>query len=132
MVADIEELEKMDASEIHARRLIANEVLPPMSGEKFIFPITDGTVKLSGGDQVLRTSTLIWDNPDRGEEQGNLLGESDGSSPQLQDSSPDVVKQEMISGPCQGTAFTVITLNQKSNGTCREKNHSQFHYDAST
>ena len=45
-----------------------------------MFPIADGTVKLSGGDQVLRTSTLIWDNPDRGEEQGNLLGESDGSS----------------------------------------------------
>ena len=33
-----------------------------------------------GGDQVLRTSTLIRDNPDRGEEQGNLQGESDGSS----------------------------------------------------
>ena len=50
-----------------------------MSGEKFIFPIADGTVKLSGGDQVLRISTLIRDRPDRGEEQGNLQGESDGS-----------------------------------------------------
>ena len=47
----------MDASEIHAKRLNAKEVLTPMSGEKFIFPIADGTVKLSGGDQVLRTST---------------------------------------------------------------------------
>ena len=60
-----------------------------MSGEKFIFPFADGTVKLSGGDQVLRTSTLIRDCPDRGEEQGNLQGESDGSSPPFQDSSPD-------------------------------------------
>ena len=58
-VADIEELEKMDASEIHAKGLNAKEVLTPMSGEKFMFPIADGTVKLSGGDQVLRTSTLI-------------------------------------------------------------------------
>ena len=56
----------------------AKEVLTPMSGEKFIFPIADGTVKLSGGDQDLRTATLIRDHPDRGEEQGNLLGESDG------------------------------------------------------
>ena len=40
-------------------------------------------------NQVLRTSTFIRDNPDREEEQGNLLGESDGSSPPLQDSSPD-------------------------------------------
>ena len=51
-----------------------------MSGEKFIFPIADGTVKLSAGDQVLRTSTLIQDRTERGEEQGNLQGESDGSS----------------------------------------------------
>ena len=56
------------------------EVLTPMTGEKFIFPIADGTVKLSGGDQVLRTSTLIRDRSDRGEEQGDLQGESDGSS----------------------------------------------------
>ena len=72
MVADIEELEKMDASEIHAKRLNAKEVLTPMSGEKFVFPIADGTVKFSGGEQVLRTSILIWESPDRGEEQGNL------------------------------------------------------------
>ena len=35
------------------------------------------------------TSTLIRDNSDRGEEQGNLRGESDGSPPPLRDSSPD-------------------------------------------
>ena len=43
-VADIEELEEMDASELHARRLNAKEVLTPMNGEKFIFPVADGTV----------------------------------------------------------------------------------------
>ena len=61
LVADIEELEKMDASEIHAQRLHANEVLTPTNGEHFIFPIAEGTVKLSGGDQVLRASTFIGD-----------------------------------------------------------------------
>ena len=39
------------------------------------------------------------------------------------------MKQETISGPFQGTTFNVITLNRESNITCREKNHSQFHYD---
>ena len=34
LVADIEELETMDASEIHARRLYAREVLAPENGEK--------------------------------------------------------------------------------------------------
>ena len=36
MDADIEELEEMDASVLHARRLNAKEVLTPMQGEKFI------------------------------------------------------------------------------------------------
>ena len=72
LVADIEELELMDASEIYAKRLNAKEMLTPMKGANFIFPIADGTVGLSGGDQDLRTSTLIRDSPDRGEEQDNL------------------------------------------------------------
>ena len=38
MVADIEELEEMDASELHARGLNAKEVLMPMKGDKFSFP----------------------------------------------------------------------------------------------
>ena len=51
--------------------------------------IADGIVKLSGRDQVLRTSTLIRDSPDR-EEQGNLQEEPDGSSSvPFQDSSSD-------------------------------------------
>ena len=65
MITDMEELEQMDASEIHARRLNAKEVLTPMNGEKFRFPIANGTVKPLGGDQVLRTSTFIRDRPER-------------------------------------------------------------------
>ena len=42
LIADIEDLEQMDSSEIHARRLNAKEVLNPMNGEKFIFPVADG------------------------------------------------------------------------------------------
>ena len=54
-----------------------------------LYDMPDGTVKLSGGDQVLRTSTLIRDDPDRWEEQGNLLGEPEGSLPPHHDSLPD-------------------------------------------
>ena len=45
LVSDFEELEQMDASETNAKTLNAKEVLTPVSGDKFIFPITDGTVK---------------------------------------------------------------------------------------
>ena len=48
MVADIEELEEMDASELHARRINAKEVLTPQRSGNFIFPVADGTVGVSG------------------------------------------------------------------------------------
>ena len=81
MVADIEELEEMDASELYARRLNAKEVLTPMIGDIFlILPVADGTVKTPAGDRCLRRSTLIRDRPERGEEQVVFRGESDGLS----------------------------------------------------
>ena len=62
MIVDIEELEEMDVSELHVRRPNANEVLTSMKGNNFMFAVADGTVKISGGDQRLRPSTLIWDS----------------------------------------------------------------------
>ena len=88
LVADLEELETMDASEIYSKRLNAKEVIFPKQGE-FIFPIADGRIKTPGRDQELRTSTLIREHPNRGDGQFNFLGESEGSLPQPQDSLPD-------------------------------------------
>ena len=53
-MADIEELEMLDASEIHAW---TKEITTPKMGDNFIFPIADGTVTLSGGDEGIRKST---------------------------------------------------------------------------
>ena len=54
------------------------EVLTPIKGENFIFPIEDATVQISGGYQRPKPSTLIRDLQ-RGEEQEVLRGESDGT-----------------------------------------------------
>ena len=75
MVADIEELEQMDAREIHARRLNAKEVLTPMKNEKIVFPVADGIVKISGGDRRLKPPTSVRYRPERGGEQEILQGE---------------------------------------------------------
>ena len=56
----------MDASGIYSKRLNAKEVIFPNQGE-FIFPIEDGRTKPLGGDQDLRTSTLIRQRPIQGE-----------------------------------------------------------------
>ena len=75
----------MDASEIYSKRLNAKEVIFPKEGE-LIFPIADGRIKTPGGDQDLRTSTLIRHRPNQGEGHVDFLGESEGSLPQPQDS----------------------------------------------
>ena len=66
LIADLEELETMDASEIYSKRLNAKEVIFAKQGE-FIFPIADGRIKTHGGDQELRTSTLIRHRPIQGD-----------------------------------------------------------------
>ena len=60
----------------------------PKQGE-FIFPIADGRIRTPGGDQELRTSTLIRHRPIQGESTITFLEESEGSLPQPQDSLPD-------------------------------------------
>ena len=80
LVADLEELETMDASEIYSKRLNAKEVIFPKEKGEFIFPIADGRIKTLGGDQDLRTSIHLG---------AASLGESEGSLPQPQDSLPD-------------------------------------------
>ena len=79
MVADVEELEAMDASEIYSKRLNAKEVIFPKEKGEFIFPVAGGRIKFVGGDQELRTSTLIRQRPIQGKVQRDLLGESEGS-----------------------------------------------------
>ena len=81
----------MDESEIYSKRLNAKEVIFPKQGE-FIFPIADGRIKTPGGDQDLRTSTLVRHRPIQGESNIDFLGESEGSPPQPQDSFPDAGK----------------------------------------
>ena len=117
----------MDASEIYSQRLTAKEVIFPKENGKFIFPAVDGRIKLSGGDQELRTSTLIRRRPIRGESHVDFLGESERSLPPPHDSFPDAGEAINDFGPCQESSYTAITLNPEPNFTRREKNQSLFH-----
>ena len=50
--SQIEELEEMDASELHARRLNAKEVFSPQRSGNFIFPVEGGTVQKQWRNRV--------------------------------------------------------------------------------
>ena len=43
----MEKLEKLDASDVHPRGINAKEILIRQKYDEFIFPIADGTSKLS-------------------------------------------------------------------------------------
>ena len=117
----------MDASELYSKRLNAKELIFPKQGE-FIFPIADGRIKTLGGEQDLRTSTLIRHRPIQGESNIDFLGESEGSLPPLQDSFPDAGEGINDFWSMSGkTSYTASTLNPESNFTRREMNHSLFH-----
>ena len=88
MVADLEELETMDASEIYSKRRNAQEVISQRKW-RIYFPIEDGRIKNLGGDQDLRTSTLTRQRPIQGESNIHFLGETEGSLPPPHDSFPD-------------------------------------------
>ena len=89
LVADLAELETMDASEIYSKRLKAKEMIFPKGKGEFIFPIADGRIKTLGRDQDLRTSTLVRHRRIQGESDIDFLGESEVSLPPPQDSFRD-------------------------------------------
>ena len=92
LVADLEELETMDASEIYSKRLNAKQVIFPKEKGEFIFPVEEKV-------------TLIF------------LENQKGLFHHVTTRFRMPVKQLMISGPCQETSNTAITLNPESSFT---------------
>ena len=75
LTAEIEELEKLDASETFPKRLNVKQVLLTQRDGEFIFPVADGSAKLSGRDYEFQEPTLRREYTVRRE---NLSGESQG------------------------------------------------------
>ena len=79
----------MDASQLHARRLSAKEVIFPEEKENLFFQSQMDESNFLEEIKNLRTSTLIRHRPIQGESHVDFLGESEGSPPPPQDSDPD-------------------------------------------
>ena len=117
----------MDASEIYSKRLNAKEVIFLREKGEFIFPIADGRIKTLGGDQHLKTSTLVRHRPIQGEIHVDFLGESEGSLPPPQDSFPDAGEAINDFRSMSGN-FTYHHHVEPRVKLCRrEMNHSLFH-----
>ena len=97
----------------------------PKQGE-FIFPIADGRIKTLGGDQELRTSTLVRPRPIQGDSHTDFLGESEGSLPQPHDSLPEAGEASHDFWSMSGSFIYRHHVEPRVK-LCREKNHSLFH-----
>ena len=82
IIADLEDLEKLDASDIDPRRINAREAWISQKGDEFIFLAADATAKLSGRDYEFRQSTLRREQTARREDVSReLQGKSEGPQP---------------------------------------------------
>ena len=80
LIADLEEVEKLDASDMYLRRISAKEALISQKGDEFMSPVGDDTTKLSVRDYEFREPTLRREPTVRSEDfSGELQGESEES-----------------------------------------------------
>ena len=132
LVADLEELETMDASEIYSKRLNAKEIIFPKENGNLFF---QSQMDESNFLEEIRT----WEHPPRFgivqfEEKVTLifLENQEGLFHHLTTHFRMPVKPWTTFGPCREASYTAITLNPESNFTRREKNHSLFHWNTLT
>ena len=128
MVADIEELETMGASEIYSKRLNAKEVIFPKKKWKIHFSNRRWTNQNPWRRSGTENIHLDTGPPNSRRRSKIFLKNQKGLHLRyLKTHFQMPVKHEMIFGPCQETSYSAITLNPESNFTRREKNHSLFH-----
>ena len=73
LIADMEELSKLDASDFDPRRINAKEMLIRQKDDEFIFPIADCTAKLAGRDYEFREPTPRQESTLRSEDLSEKL-----------------------------------------------------------
>ena len=134
LVADLEELETMDASEIYSKRLNAKEVIFSQRRRRIYFSNrrwTNQNPWRRSGTENIHLDTGTSNSREKSRRfSWRIRRVSTSTISGLHFWMP--VKRWMISGPCQGTSYTAITLNHESNFTRREKNHSLFHWNTLT
>ena len=116
MVADIGELENLDASEIHAGSLIAKTVFMPKNGEHFMLSENPPPSRITLNETT--SITMICEDKRTG-----LNHETRWRM---------TLKPETTFGRSQGITLIVIKLTQEFNSMWRKKKHSQYHWNTLT
>ena len=98
LIADLVDLEKLDASHISPRRINAKEILIKQKRDQFIFPVAEGTAKLSGRDYEFRKPTPRREQTVRSEDCSGELEEGEpGESPLAESTDDDEARADFWS-----------------------------------
>ena len=123
--ADIEEAGKLDASEIHARRLNAKEIVTPKRWELFKIPDRRWNSKIvwkrSWSPRINFNVGPTWREWRYQWKTSRRTG-----GPQLTETQDDAETGETF-GLLKVTSSIVITMNLEFNSVCRKKRHSLIH-----
>ena len=126
LIADIKELEKLDASEIYPRRLNAKEVVISQKDKEKLYFLWQ-MVQQNYQEGTTNSKNPLWDgNPPKGERISAEYLTAIGKSFDLQ---KQKMTQELTRtfGPLKVISFIVIILNREFNYMCRKKSHFRFH-----
>ena len=114
-------------SEKYTRRLNAKEVWISHKDGEFIFPVTDGSAKLSGRDHEFQDPTLRRESTIRRQ---NLSGESHGDREEFQPEESKDDAEIHKTGPFKVISSIVITMNLEFTSVCRKFfEHFLFHWN---
>ena len=122
--------ENWTRQKIHARRLAAQEVLTKKRGEKFIFPIADGTSKLFG--RIMKFENQLWGSMNL---QGVKIPAKNFKETRMslnQQKQKMTPKLAVTFGQWKEISIIVVTSNLEFNSTCGRKKHSQSHWNTLT
>ena len=126
-VANIEELEKIDSSEIYRRRINAKEILTPPKGDNFVFSIAHGTRKLLGRYHEFRKSAQRQEQPEESEDlSGQLQRAPEGFQPT--ESRDDAEVQKDLSSIQSDFIYRYHNEQRVYLYVSKEK-HSLFHWN---
>ena len=114
-------LGKLDASDIYHRRINAKVVSISQKGDEFIFPVADGTAKLSGKDYEFREPTPRWEQNVRSEDFSRELQCEPGESQPTESTDDADARADFWS--IQGDFIISITMNLQFNSMCPRKKH---------
>ena len=129
LIADIEELEKVGCiRNISQKTECKRSPDNPKKDWEFIFPVADGSAKLSGREYEFQEPALRREPTVRRE---NLSGESEGDREEFQpEETKDDLEIHKDFWSIQGDFIYRHHIFREFNYTCREKNHFQFHWSS--